>query len=122
MKSFGKGLTITSDTLTPGLKAFPEKLDRAVAQVADFYEPQVESYAKRNAPWTDRTANARNGLRAKAEHIPSKSHSIWITHGVPYGIWLEVKNEGEFGIIVDTIKSMGIVVMGTVRNVFARMS
>jgi hypothetical protein len=97
---------ITSDTLTPGLKAFPGKLDAQVAQTVDYFALRTEEYAKQNAPWTDRTGNARNLLHAEAFHEPPVRHGITLSHGVPYGIWLEIRFEGKNAIIGPTLDSM----------------
>ena len=116
------GLHITSDTLTPGLKAFPDKVDNAIGQTINFFTPKVEGAAKSGATWTDRTGNARGLLRAQADHDPGRSHSIILSHGVPYGIWLEVRNEGRLGIIEPTIKTQGSLVWVLIRDLFQRMA
>lgn len=100
---------ITDNDLSPNLKAFPQRLGRAVAALVRYEAPKVESYAKIHAPWTDRSGNARQTLQAVTEHQPLK-HSIILSHGMPYGIWLEVKNEGEYAIIEPTIRAMGPIV------------
>lgn len=114
------GMVITSDTLTPGLKAFPDKVDRAIALTAEYFTPRVEAYARTNAPWTDRTGNARNGLNSKTFHEP-RAHGVYIMHSVPYGIWLEVRNDGRYEIIIPTVKNMGREMMATLRSLFSRM-
>ena len=50
------------DSLTPGLREFGPKLNRQVGAVMKKNAPKVQNYARSNAPWTDRTGNARNGL------------------------------------------------------------
>lgn len=61
------------------------------------------AYAQDNAPWADRTGDARNGLdvdvRKEGEVI------VWeMSHSVDYGLYLEVKNNGEFAIIMPTLE------------------
>jgi hypothetical protein len=114
------GIVLYDDKLTPGLKAFPGKLNNALGEVAEFFTPQVEGYAKTHAPWTDRTGNARNGLHATSFH-EIHGHGIDIAHSVPYGIWLEIRHEGHLAIIIPTIKTMGKSFMGVVRKVFSVM-
>ena len=96
------------------------KIVRGMVAVMEFSAPQVENFAKANAPWTDRTTNARNSLNAHAEHA-GLSSSIIIAHGVPYGIWLEVSNGGVYGIIPRTVREMGAKVMANMRTLFARL-
>lgn len=114
------GIHLTEDTLSPRLAAFPGKINQALDGIMQYHEPQVARYMKDNAPWTDRTANARNGLDAKA-YSDQNVHGIVAFHQVPYGIWLEVSNSGKYRIIVPTIISQGQEVMRTVRDVFRRM-
>lgn len=108
------------DDLSPNLDKFPDNFHQAVQMVMRYHEPQVESYMKTTAPWTDRTTNARNGLSAK--YVRSGTvHSIVCFHQVPYGIWLEVANNGKYRIIVPTLVSQGCEVMKTMDQVFKRM-
>jgi len=110
----GSSLHITRDTLSPGIKGFDAKLQRGVDLIIGLFVPRVEGYARTHAPWTDRTGNARNGLRATAYEAGAK-HGIVIFHSVPYGIWLEVRFEGRYGIIDDTIRTQGEELMSAFR-------
>lgn len=113
--------SIIRDTLTPGLHRFPDKLDAAVHATMQYYAPQVASYARDNAPWTDRTANARTGLDAKA-YGDSKRRGIVLYHQVPYGIWLEVRWSGRYRIIIPTIQTMGDRIMGSLSKIVRRLT
>ncbi len=114
------GIHIVSDTLTPGLATFPPKLNAAVAAVMQYHEATVQDYARDNAPWTDRTSNARNGLFARA-YSTVRSHGIVLYHTLPYGIWLEVRWGGKYRIIVPTIQRQGVVVMRSLQGLMRRM-
>lgn len=114
-------LVLTHDTLTPGLKTFPEKLDLAVAQLVDYYGLRAESYMKQNAPWTDRTGNARNTLHAEAFHESQVQHGIVCAHGMPYGIWLETRFEGRYAIILPTVDAIGHELMDSFRSLLSRI-
>lgn len=104
---FGKsGIHWIEDTLTPGIKQFPDDLDRGMNNLVEYMVPRTEAYMRLNAPWQDQTGNARNGLRAEAVHEIG-SHGIDVFHSVPYGIWLEVRFEGRYQIILPTVKTMG---------------
>jgi hypothetical protein len=95
--------TFDYDTLTPSLKALLPKVDAAVDLVFDRYEAVAETYARTNAPWTDRTGNARNGLFAQhdAEHMVK--HELTVYGTMPYTFWLEVKWSGKYAIIGPTL-------------------
>jgi hypothetical protein len=65
----------------------------------------IEEYAKSNAPWADRTGNARAGLTANAQHNGGEV-SISLEHTVDYGFWLEVIQNGDFAIIMPTLEAL----------------
>jgi HK97 gp10 family phage protein len=44
---------------------------------------------KHQAPWHDRTTNARNGLAARAAKLSGNVFAIILSHAVDYGIYLE---------------------------------
>jgi hypothetical protein len=113
------GFQITSDTLTPGIKGLAQFMDDTVGNTMRFYAPQVEAAAKVNAPWTDRTGNARNGLLARAEG-DGTSYAIILAHQVPYGIYLETRWAGKYAVIMPTIQEYGPRVMSTLRKVLER--
>ena len=90
-------------------------IDRSVAAAMKYHEGPVENYMKANAPWTDRTTNARNGLAAR--YVPGGTkHSLVLFHQVPYGIWLEVRHDGKYAIIMPTVQEFGPKVMHTLEQ------
>lgn len=111
----------TSDTLTPGLATFSTKLDAALGLFMEYNETKVQDYMRTKAPWTDRTGNARQGLFAKA-YKHSGAHGIVAYHTMPYGVWLEVKHDGQFAIITPTIQSEGKRIMKDVGKLLTKMA
>lgn len=109
-----------SNTLSPGLTAFPNRLKDALFDVMKFHEPRVASYMRDNAPWTDRTGNARGGLAAKAYRV-GDNFGIVAFGQMPYQIWLEIANNGRYRIIQPTILNQGAAVMRTVSKLMRRM-
>jgi hypothetical protein len=101
------GLTITVDTLTPNLKEVLPAVDAGVDLAFDSMRPVAETYMRTNAPWTDRTGNARNGLRAAHTKEPMVSHELILYHTMPYGIWLEVRFSGRYAIIAPSVQALG---------------
>lgn len=101
------------------LRLGPEKVRRAALTTADSMAPQVEAYAKTNAPWKDQTSNARNGLAARSFQ-ETFTTGIILYHQVPYGIWLETRFGGQLAIIEPTLEAMGPRIMarfnGMLRN------
>ena len=95
---FTKGV-FNYDTLTPNMRRLLPAIDAAVDLVFDAMEGRAESKMRQGAPWTDRTGNARNGLRAKHESTPMVEHVLTLFHSMPYGFWLEVRFSGRYAII-----------------------
>ncbi len=71
----------------------------------------LEGYAKENAPWTDRTANARQGLNGGVDAYDNH-FVLYLAHGVEYGIWLEIAHGGNYAIIRPTFDAH----MGRIRD------
>lgn len=110
--------TWTSDQLFKNTKVLPQKLDRALAAAVEFAATRSENSMKNNAPWTDRTSNARNGLHTIPFH-QGKTHGYHLAHGVPYGIWLEVRWDGRYGIIPQSVQEGGMMVMSLMTKLLA---
>lgn len=115
------GITWDDRELIANLRSFDSRVNRAIAAAMKFHATRARAYARTNAPWTDRTSNARNGLFAKAQSSGG-SHRIIVGHTVPYGVWLEVRWSGRYAIIRPTIDQEGPQVMQTVSQLYSRMS
>lgn len=102
--------------LGKNLRAGPDKVKRAAWAAASSMAPEVENYMKLNAPWTDQTTNARNGLAARA-YQDGDEIGIVLYHQVSYGIFLETRFGGKNAIINPTIEAMS----GRVMNRFDRL-
>jgi len=111
------GIVMDRNDLLKTIPALVPFVDRVIAGAMKFQEPRAENYMKTNAPWTDRTTNARNGLAARYTGVNDKGeHELLLFHQVDYGIWLEVKNDGKYAIILPTVKEFGPKVMQTVKG------
>ena len=97
------------------------RLQRAVFGVAKYWDGRIEAHAKQKAPWTDRTTNARNGLKAEAVKVDSNTFAIILSHAVNYGIWLERANEERFAIIMPTIRLYAPKVVRTLNKIMDRL-
>lgn len=89
-----------------------DKVDRLI----DLYAVVGQSEMKTNAPWTDRTSAARNGLFT-AVRRSGRVRTITFSHSVHYGIWLEVKYSGRDAIIMPTIFNVGPRLMKAIAQV-----
>lgn len=93
-------------SLQSGLKQMNEKAQQAILMYGKNQSKVMESYAKQNAPWTDRTTMARKSLRGDAEKTDSGVR-ISLAHGVDYGLWLELAKEKRYAIVMPTIETKG---------------
>lgn len=92
--------------LISGLGQLDRKVEFALDSFCERAAQGLEDYAKRNRKWTDRTGNARQRLSGKTFKV-AKGRRIELSHGVDYGIWLEMANERKFAIIEPSIEKYG---------------
>lgn len=92
--------------LQANLAGMKDKHKQAMVLSARYVATQSESFMRSNAPWTDRTGNARSGLRAKVVSSGDKV-AIVLHHSVPYGPYLEVRFGGKYGIIPAAMAAAG---------------
>jgi hypothetical protein len=95
------GFFILADTLTP-LLASVHVLERAQDKMEEL-STEITAYAQANAPWEDRTGDAREGLHSEVE-IDGDEVVLSLEHTVDYGLWLEVIQNGRFAIIMPTLE------------------
>lgn len=103
------GITWTNppSTAVPDMvTAYNNKLRRALFMLALSYAPRIEAWMKENAPWTDRTANARQTLWAEAFDFVDVI-VLAFGHGVSYGVFLELANQGRYSVIFPALDYFG---------------
>lgn len=93
------------DEMQRHMDAYGRRVMEAVRQVALYFAPIVEAEAKNNAPWTDRTGHARQGLRGFVEDISASTVALYLTHSVDYGVHLELRFQGRYAIILPTLEA-----------------
>lgn len=113
-----QGFYWKSDTLFRSVAGMDKQLDRALAAAIEFAATKSEASMRKNAPWTDQTSNARNGLHTVPFH-DGRTHGYHLAHGVPYGIWLEVRWDGRYGIIPQSVQEGGMMVMSLMTKLLA---
>jgi len=102
----------------------------AVQAAAAYVGEQMQNQARANAPWTDRTGNARSGLFYAVDGLGlnplmgriqsvdmslatdtvsvsgDKDHLVLLLgHTVFYGKWLEVSNGAKYAIVMSTVEA-----------------
>jgi len=85
------------------------------------YAVEAEQTAKANAPWTDRTGDARKLL--KGEVIDDgETLGVRLLHRVEYGKHLETANDGRYAILKPTIEALRSGFFDTARKFFGGRS
>lgn len=121
----------TSDELSRNLGIAAAKAGEIVDAVLERNEAVAQNYMRMNAPWTDRTGNARQGLFAQAYATAGSGqrgrdasgrfttgrgeHGLVMYHTMPYGVFLEVRFSGRDEIIMPTVNFIGRKVMSDLR-------
>lgn len=106
--------------LVEGLNQFDSKAEAAMAMYVDTAALTMQSYMRDNAPWVDRTGQARQRLTATAFKV-SSGYQIALAQGVDYGVFLELAHEKRFAIIQPTITSEGPRIMAGFQNLLGRL-
>lgn len=88
----------------PGLIQWFQAIHRGVISLLWYYAPRVEADAKENAPWMDRTTNARQGLNAFVDESDGSIRLV-LKHQVSYGPYLELSNGAKYAIILPTLEA-----------------
>ncbi len=121
---------VPPDILIRGIEKYGHRALVAVQAVANYWGQMVQDEARTNAPWEDRTGNARGGLffavdgfdlgTLIGEVTPDANHYmdeveiesgskdtliITLGHTVYYGKFLELSNGGKYAIIMSTIET-----------------
>lgn len=115
------GMTFEGAGMERAIALLGAKTDAYIGAIVDYSAAASEKAMKENAPWTDRTANARTGLRAVPGHTPGVSHWVDLLHSVSYGIWLEVRWAGRYAIILPTLQVQGPAMMARIAGLFRRL-
>jgi len=85
-------------------REFIERKKAGLYALLDDWAGQLENYAKTHAPWTDRTGHARQGLHGRVD-VRDDQLVLYLSHGVEYGIRLELKNSGKYAIVRPTVEA-----------------
>lgn len=105
-----------SGQLIPGVDRYGRDIVSGIAQIAQMFAARIEGWMKANAPWSDRTGAARQGLRGFAE-TSAAGAVIWAVHSVFYGIFLELGTSkmAPRPVVWPAIAAHGAAIMAAVR-------
>ena len=91
-----------ASNLIKGLAEREIKTRAALGLYADTVAKKMETHAKSNKPWVDRTGRAKQSLNRSRKWVGDVAR-VELSHGVYYGIYLELCNEKRYAIIKPTI-------------------
>ncbi len=114
-------LDYDSSTLKKNLDKMSVKLGAVVLMYAATKASELQSKMKLNRPWTDRTNMAKTLLNAKVSQPNKNTVRITLTHGVDYGIWLELANEKKYAIIAPTVRDEGPRIVEDMNNLMTKL-
>lgn len=82
-------------------------MDKRIAceAVSAVTAANMTNYAKLNKRWKDRTGNARARLHGGFYWEDTNILKTYIAHGMEYGIYLELKYDGKYAILEETINA-----------------
>lgn len=96
------------EQMATALKDHDQKVKRRIAFEFLKAKPEAETWAKLNAPWTDRSGNARAGLHADVKSIDGgNAFELLMAHSVFYGIFLETRFSGKYAVLMPTVNHIG---------------
>lgn len=104
-----------SEMLKTLVAEYAAAIDSALWELAEVWSPIIEEYMKINAPWIDRTSNARQGLNVRPRREGHVIH-IDLAHTMEYGIYLELANAGSYAIINPTLDIYAPMVWDSVKK------
>lgn len=101
------------------LTAWEKRIRAGIFKLGEDCGMQMEGEAKRNAPWRDRTSNARNGLFGEAAE-EENTLLVRISHTVEYGTYLELARHGKYRILKPTAENAAPEFFAAVRELIEK--
>lgn len=89
----------------PFVQAQADGFEADVVALAEAMAESITQAMKDDAPWTDRTGDARAALFAALIHEAHKMVGILLSHGslIDYSVYLEYDHAGRFAILAPTV-------------------
>lgn len=107
------------DTIPQMAEKYTKTIFLSGRRVAESRAKEAEQWMKDNAPWTDRTGRARDGLSVKVLESPGVLAELVFSHDpdLSYTLWLEIANSGKYAIIAPAIDYWGVVLMRDLQRI-----
>ena len=114
-------LDYDSSSLKKNLDKMSVKLGAVILMYSATKASEIQAKMKINRPWTDRTGMAKALLNAKVSQPNDNTIRITLSHGVNYGIWLELAHEKNYAIIAPTIREEGPRIVEDLNNLMSKL-
>ena len=111
--------TRPADALEGLAVQYASAIHAGVFAIVQRRAPEIQNWMKENAPWTDRTGNARQGLHTDPNQVINQLVWLILSHGVDYGVYLEHKNAGRFAIVSPAIDHWAPIIWADVQRMLA---
>lgn len=98
-------VTVDDRIVAQNLGEMSERLKTQLQVLGQAAGQKIQEYAQENAPWTDRTGDARQRLKYNSE-INENGLTISIFHQMEYGIYLELCNNEKYAILKNSRDAM----------------
>ena len=108
--------------LATAVERYGDRVLTAVAAVAQRVATEMQNQAQADAPWTDRTGNARTGIFGTSEaDFAARVVTIYLSHSatLTYPLFLEIGNSGKYAVIMRTMQAHYESLMDLLREIFA---
>ena len=114
-------LDYNNSNLKKNLDKMSVKLGAVILMYSATKASEIQAKMKINRPWTDRTGMAKDLLNAKVSQPNDNTIRITLSHGVNYGIWLELAHEKNYAIISPTIREEGPRIVEDLNNLMSKL-
>jgi hypothetical protein len=95
-----------SDGISGNIDLLAEAVHPRAVAVMEEGADELVAYAQANAPWGDRTGEARAGLDAEV-YEEGDEIVVDLFHTAEHGVWLEIAMGGVYAIIMPTLEALG---------------
>lgn len=108
-----------TDVFPQAARNYTQTIIASGRRVSHSRAQEAEQWLKDNAPWQDRTGDARRGLSVTVNEAPSVLAELVFSHdpALDYTIWLEVANGGKYAIIARAIDYWGPILMRDIQRI-----
>lgn len=114
-------LDYDESTLKKNLDKISTRLGAVILMYSSTKASELQAKMKLNRPWTDRTGMAKALLSAKVSQPNKNIVRITLSHGVDYGIWLELANGKNYAIIAPTVREEGPRIISDLDNLMTKL-